>query len=702
MATSYVARTGGLFTLVLGLLVLLGPAMTAQAQPLDTAFTYQGQLQQDGAPVDDTCDFRFLLYDQPTGGSQIGNTQTISDVQVVAGYFDVALDFGSSVFDGAPRYLDIAVRCGAETNFSVFGERVRLRPTPYALHAGQVPWSGLTDVPAGLDDGDDNTTYTTTLGLTLNGTTLSLDTAFTNARYWQLGGNTSPLTPTLGTTDSPTLTLVVSSTTALRLDASGDVPTLLGGAASNTVTNGAIGVVIAGGGPTDPADVTNTSNAVYDNYGTIGGGGGNRAGSDDTDRENALYATVGGGYANEATGDYTAVGGGYANEATGDYTAVGGGYANEATGSSTTVGGGFSNAVAGSSSVVAGGFGNNIYDNYSTVGGGFNNSAGSDNGTTSDGDYATVAGGYLNTASEDSSFVGGGYANEANGYISTISGGSGNIVQGEYGTIGGGGSQDINNPTATGNKVYDDYGTVGGGSDNQAGSEGVATNDAPYATVGGGQGNTASQDYATVPGGRDNTASGIYSFAAGRAAIANNTGAFVWADNLNQAFFSLANNSFRVRSRGGVQFVTAVNPSGGATAGVRLLSGSSSWDTISDRNAKTAFAPIDHQTILERVAGLPIASWQYRSQDASIRHIGPMAQDFYAAFGLGTGDTTINTVDADGVALAAIQGLHAQNQEQAEHIADLEAENADLQTQVDDLEARLSALEAALNDSEED
>jgi hypothetical protein len=123
MATSYVARTGGLFTLVLGLLVLLGPAMTAQAQPLDTAFTYQGQLQQDGAPVDDTCDFRFLLYDQPTGGSQIGNTQTISDVQVVAGYFDVALDFGSSVFDGAPRYLDIAVRCGAETNFSVFGER---------------------------------------------------------------------------------------------------------------------------------------------------------------------------------------------------------------------------------------------------------------------------------------------------------------------------------------------------------------------------------------------------------------------------------------------------------------------------------------------------------------------------------------------------------------------------------------------------
>jgi hypothetical protein len=613
MATSYVARTGALFALVLGLLVLPGPALEAQAQPLDTAFTYQGQLQQNGAPVDDTCDFRFLLYDQPTGGSQIGSTQTISDVQVVAGYFAVALDFGSSVFDGAPRYLDIAVRCGAETDFSVFGERVRLRPTPYALHAGQAPWSGLTDVPAGLEDGDDNTTYSAGTGLTLNDTTLALDTAYANARYWQLGGNTSPLTPTLGTTDSPTLTLVVSDTTALRLGATGDnTPNLLGGAASNSIAAGAYAVVIAGGeGHTASASAA-----------TISGGQNNEAGEG---------GTVGGGGKNLATGISSTVAGGRANAANTQFSAIGGGENNVITGQ------------------------------YATIGGGDNSLASGDN--------ATVGGGQSNEATNDNATIGGGEFNEAQGVNATVGGGSLN-------------------------KAIDTAATVSGGVNNVANGQ--------QATVGGGFNNIA-VSYATVPGGRNNEARAAYSFAAGRDALANHPGAFVWADSSDAVeFASEADYQFRVRATGGVEFVTDTNSFGGATAGVSLAAGGSSWNIISDRRAKTAFAPIDNQSILERVADLPIASWQYRSQDASIRHIGPMAQDFYAAFGLGTGDTTISTVDADGVAFAAIQGLHAQNQEQAEHIADLEAENADLQTQVDDLEARLSALEAALNDSEED
>jgi hypothetical protein len=197
----------------------------------------------------------------------------------------------------------------------------------------------------------------------------------------------------------------------------------------------------------------------------------------------------------------------------------------------------------------------------------------------------------------------------------------------------------------------------------------------------------------TVGGGISNEASADYSFAAGRRAKADNPGAFVWADSTDADFSSTANNQFAVRANGGVRLV-------GSTGTCSTNGGT--WVCTSSRNAKTAFAPIDNQSILERVADLPIASWQFRGDESQSRHIGPVAQDFYAAFGLGTGDTTISTVDADGVALAAIQGLYAQNQEQAEHIADLEAENADLQTQVDDLEARLSALEAALNDSEED
>jgi hypothetical protein len=77
----------------------------------------------------------------------------------------------------------------------------------------------------------------------------------------------------------------------------------------------------------------------------------------------------------------------------------------------------------------------------------------------------------------------------------------------------------------------------------------------------------------------------------------------------------------------------------------------------SDRNAKENFAPVDAAEILEKVAGLPLESWNYKNDHAS-RHLGPMAQDFRAAFALGSDDKGICTVDADGVALAAIQALN--------------------------------------------
>jgi hypothetical protein len=106
-------------------------------------------------------------------------------------------------------------------------------------------------------------------------------------------------------------------------------------------------------------------------------------------------------------------------------------------------------------------------------------------------------------------------------------------------------------------------------------------------------------------------------------------------------------------------------------------------------------APVDPQQILVKLAQVPVSTWNYISQDPAIRHMGPMAQDFYAAFGVGEDDKHITTVDADGVALAAIQGLYAENQ-------DLKAQNADQQQQIDalqaenaDLDARLTALEQA-------
>jgi len=81
------------------------------------------------------------------------------------------------------------------------------------------------------------------------------------------------------------------------------------------------------------------------------------------------------------------------------------------------------------------------------------------------------------------------------------------------------------------------------------------------------------------------------------------------------------------------------------------------WTNASDRNLKTNFTPLDPQAILAKIDTLPVPQWNYKSEDASVRHIGPIAQDFYAAFSLGNNDTSISTIDPAGIALLGIQAL---------------------------------------------
>jgi Flp pilus assembly pilin Flp len=99
----------------------------------------------------------------------------------------------------------------------------------------------------------------------------------------------------------------------------------------------------------------------------------------------------------------------------------------------------------------------------------------------------------------------------------------------------------------------------------------------------------------------------------------------------------------------------------------------------SDRTKKANLAPVDTREILAKVVSLPITTWNYISQGPEVRHIGPMAQDFHKAFGVGSDDTHIDVVDAIGVSLAAIQGLHQIVQEQSARIAALEARIAALE-----------------------
>lgn len=175
--------------------------------------------------------------------------------------------------------------------------------------------------------------------------------------------------------------------------------------------------------------------------------------------------------------------------------------------------------------------------------------------------------------------------------------------------------------------------------------------------IGGGCNNTVTGMWGVVPGGRSNLAGGNYSFAAGYGAHANETSSFVWGDSMAATVNSNGAHSFTARASGGVWFYS--NPA--MTAGVTLASGGGSWSTISDRDAKNDLREVDGEALLGALARVPIATWSYKAQDPSIRHIGPMAQDFHAAFGVGEDERRIATVDADGVALAAIQALKRDN-----------------------------------------
>jgi hypothetical protein len=113
---------------------------------------------------------------------------------------------------------------------------------------------------------------------------------------------------------------------------------------------------------------------------------------------------------------------------------------------------------------------------------------------------------------------------------------------------------------------------------------------------------------------------------------------------------------------------------------------------LSDANAKENLASVDGRDVLARLAGLPITTWNYTVDDDDVRHMGPMAQDFYAAFGLGPDEHHIAPLDTNGVALAATQELYHLVQAQDVQIAWLEQQNAELEVRVAALEALLEAL----------
>jgi len=485
--------------------------------------------------------------------------------------------------------------------------------------------------------------------------------------FWLLGGNAVGSPGVLGTTTNFPLFFIANGSSIFRLYPDATGPNIVGGHAANTYASGAYEVTISGGG------TATTPNLVYDSGGTISGGAANTAGSNDGSPSSATYAFVGGGYSNAAGGQYSTIAGGYDNTAT-QYSFIGSGYQNNASGPNSFIGAGWQNSSTGTESAVAGGNTNAANGTRTFIGNGLSNVAGSD--------YAVIAGGNTNTANGVGSFIGSGYSNQTNNDYDVIAGGYDNTTTAPYSSIGGG----------QGNQTGNQWATIAGGQVN------LATG--AFSAVGGGYNNNASNTYATIPGGYNNVATGAYSFAAGYMARALNSGAFVWNDSSGAGLQSNASNQFLVRAAGGVYFGT--NPNGvppfyGGTTGCFISGGGGGWTCTSDVNTKANFTAVNSRQVLEQVASLPISSWNFKTQEDSIRHIGPMAQDFYAAFGMGEDERYINGLDADGVSLAAIQGLYSMVQEKDTKLADQATTITAQEQRISDLETRLAELENRTN-----
>jgi hypothetical protein len=263
---------------------------------------------------------------------------------------------------------------------------------------------------------------------------------------------------------------------------------------------------------------------------------------------------------------------------------------------------------------------------------------------------------------------------------SSIVFGSGNQVKGAAGFSAG-----------AGNRVCDTYGVALGNNAKSGGPyingkcDPETFNIRGLAAVAIGYNVTADQDHTTAMG----------KFAS------NNgfQGTFIWSDGAAQAsadtFRNTANNEFAARATGGFRFRTNL----GGTTGCNLPAGSGVFNCTSSRATKMNFATVSGTDLLAKVRALPITTWNYISEGDKVRHLGPMAEDFYAAFGLGEGSKSIGVQDLASVSLAGVKALEertAELQGKTEEIERLRGEVAALRTANAALEDRLTAIEKSL------
>ena len=247
---------------LIALLSALNPQPSTFAQ--GTAFTYQGRLNSGASPANGLYDFRFKLYADSLGNTQVGASYLANAIPAANGLFTVGIDFGPGIFTGSIYWLEVDVKTNNAGSYAVLSPLQQVTPTPYAVFANTASnlsgtlaaaqLSGTYSSPVAFNNAADSFSGNGT-GLTnVNAATLG---GLSASNFWKLAGNAGA-NPTngafLGTTDYLPLELRVNGTRALRLEPSlndnthSNTVNVVSGSQSNYVTPGVFGATIAGGG----------------------------------------------------------------------------------------------------------------------------------------------------------------------------------------------------------------------------------------------------------------------------------------------------------------------------------------------------------------------------------------------------------------------------------------------------------------------
>jgi len=215
-----------------------------------------------------------------------------------------------------------------------------------------------------------------------------------------------------------------------------------------------------------------------------------------------------------------------------------------------------------------------------------------------------------------------------------------------------------------------------------------------YTVRAGGQGSVA-LGYRT-------TANNDYSVAIGyRASNNTHTGTMAMGDeSTTDSVRNQADNEFRIRYNGGIRLrvSTAANgntPGAGGNVGCDLTVAVPTWTCASSRTVKENFRAVSGEDVLLRIRAIPVSTWNMIGADQQIRHMGPVAEDFYQGFGLGLGPTTIGLGDIDGVNFAAVKALEVRTTDLQNQLNQRTGEVTELRGEVAELRAQVQALIAA-------